>query len=110
MARERLSTAALDAALRALPPWARVAAYLGVPAATALYFMLQGAGYIGAPAQTALVEVKSAHADVLAVGTRLDAHAALQVSLVEKLTVGLRVMCENSARDVAARNNCQNIR
>jgi hypothetical protein len=64
---------------------------------------LQDAGYV--PSLS-----RSTHANVAVVSAAFVQHAQKTDELLDRLTIGLRVMCENGAKDQSERNNCGLIR
>ena len=89
--------------LNNIPTWAKVVSLVGFPIVVALYFMARESGTIGSPATEAASTI-AVHAEASMVHDRkLD-------NLGERITTGLRVICENSTKDRASLNNCANIR
>lgn len=87
--------------------WIREIASLGGWAVLALFFMGQMAGYIPSVYADKLAEHDARE---IVLRESLEAHRHRQEQLIEKLTVALRVICENNAKWASERNNCQNIK
>lgn len=68
-----------------------------------IFFMAQAAGYI--PSQDAKTLSLLQEHDI-----SLSHHRTRQEDLISRLTIALKVMCENGAKTASERNNCLNIR
>jgi hypothetical protein len=68
-----------------------------------LFFMGQAAGYITSTDSRAYALLQQHDIS-------LANHRLKQEELIEKWTIALRVLCENSAHGQSERNNCLNIR
>jgi hypothetical protein len=75
-----------------------------------LFLMSQAAGFIPSVSDRLRAEVEAHEQSSRDLAADLKAHRIRQENLIERLTIGLRVICENSARMPFQSNNCANIR
>jgi hypothetical protein len=93
----------INGLLALLPSWARVALVLGLPTVAAAVLFGIVMGWVPSPLASQL----TVHHDLLQKTDRdLTEHQKRQELLIEKLTLAMRVMCENNARDQSAIRNC----
>lgn len=86
-----------------MPWWVRAGAWFGLPIALLVVNFAQDAGYVPSLSRTT-------HANVAVMAASFAAHAEKTDQLLDRLTGGLRIMCENAAKDQGERNNCALIR
>lgn len=89
--------------MNGLPWWVKAIGLVGFPIFVALFFMGQAAGILPSADQEnkkVLVEIRN----------YVATQDARTVQLLDRLTMSLRIMCENGSRTPAERNNCLNIR
>ena len=86
-----------------MPWWVRAGGWFGLPVFLIIINLGQDAGYI--PSLS-----RSTHANVAVMTAAFGEHVKKTDDLLARLTGGLRIMCENSAKDQAERNNCALIR
>lgn len=80
---EEVTTLPLGA-LATMPGWARVVAIIGFPTFVAMFLLAQNAGILRN------VEAETLH--------QLGVHAARAEVLIDRLTIAIRVMCENASK------------
>jgi len=85
-----------------VPMWVKAIALVGFPVVVALYFMGQSAGVVPS-IQQSTHEVLVQHVELTKV------RQAQAEKVIDRFTVGIRVLCENAARTDGERNNCRNI-
>ena len=90
----------VDNFLNGLPWWVKSVAMVGFPIFVALILLGQVTGWL--PSRAA------SETRMYYVG-RLDGIERKQDKFVERLTVGLRILCENSATTTNQERNCRNI-
>lgn len=96
-----------------VPWWVKATATLGFPIVVAAFLLAQTAGWVPSVAVdmsrdlSRHAEDQATRAEGLALA--LDRREAKVDELLRRLTVTLRVMCENGARSDAERRNCGNI-
>lgn len=95
--------------LGSLPIYVRL--LVTFPTAAVLAFLLaQSAGWFPSLLKEHLSAAEAHTAVVAGIAKNVQEVQAQHAAMLERMTTGLRVMCENAARDLASRNNCQNIK
>lgn len=92
-----------DGPIAGMPWYVRAVVWVGVPVGLIVVFLAQDAGFLPSLA-------RATHANVLATNALVAQHVQKTDAMVERMTFGLRIMCENSAKDQSGRNNCGLIR
>lgn len=90
----------VDGFLNGLPWWVKSVAMVGFPIIVALLLLAQVLGWLPS---SAVSETRTYY------GGRFDIIERKQDRTIERLTIGLRVLCENSATTTSQERNCRNI-
>ena len=93
--------------LNAVPDWMKGVAVVWFPIGVAMFLLLQQAGIFTSAVDKHTLALVQFQAKVEA---RMDSQERKQYMLIQRLTLSLQVLCENSAKTIAERNNCLNIR
>ena len=96
-----------DAQNGQIPQWAKVAAFIvgtiGFPISVAAFLLMQSAGYLPSVDHENRITI-------LRLEEQAAEHRVRQEVLIERLTLGFRIMCMNAARAAQERMNCDVIR
>lgn len=87
-----------------LPVWAKAIYWLGFPIALCVFLLAQDAGFVPRRPDPILVAEMKAHA------TSLEEHRTRQEQLMDRLTLAMRIFCQNSAKTQTELNNCSYIK
>ena len=93
--------------LNAVPDWMKGVAIVWFPIGVAIILLLQQAGIFTSTVDKhtlALIQFQ------VRIEARLDSQDRKMDMLIQRLTLSLQVLCENSSKTIAERNNCLNIR